>query len=205
MQDVGAGDERGRIIDAAYACLSAPRTGPVPIAAILDRAGVSTRAFYRHFESKDALFIALLERESAVLVERLEHIPETTPGGAVAELQAWVCHMFEMVNDPRRAGKFDALESDEVRVAKGYREVRDRIRTERERSLIDILARGRRDGVFPDTDPPVDAAAISGAVGRVFEGLADPDAPTTDQAIVAVVNFALRALGAPRTADLRCR
>ncbi|MCW2688232.1 MAG: betI 13, partial [Mycobacterium sp.] len=54
-----APDEPGTIIEAAYACLSAPHEGPVPVAAILEEAGVSTRAFYRHFGSKDEMFLAM--------------------------------------------------------------------------------------------------------------------------------------------------
>ncbi|BBZ32190.1 TetR/AcrR family transcriptional regulator [Mycolicibacterium confluentis] len=196
----GTPEERSLIIDAAYACLSGPRTGPVPVAAILERAGVSTRAFYRHFESKDALFIAMLERESDELVRRLEHIPETVPGGPVEELRAWVEQMFDLVNDPRRATKMDVIDSDEVRVAKGYCAVRDRIRAERERSLIAILDRGLCAGVFPDAEPSADAAAISGAVSRVLAGMADPAAPSSEEAIAGILSFAHRALGVHRTA-----
>ena len=203
MQDAGEADERDRILDAAYACLTTPHTGPVPIAAILDQAGVSTRAFYRHFASKDALFIAMLEHESDVLVARLERIPDTVHGGAVAQLRAWVAYMFELANDPRRASKMDVLDSDEDRVARGYREVRDRIRAERERSLVDILNRGRCDGSFPHADAAADAAAISGAVSRVLAGMAEPDAPTTERAIAGVMSFALRALGVQQTAERR--
>jgi AcrR family transcriptional regulator len=188
-------EERDRIIEAAYACLSAPRSGPVPIAAILERAGVSTRAFYRHFESKDALFIAMLESESDELVRRLEQIPQTVPGGPVAELRAWVEQMFDLVNDPRRASKMDVIDSDEVRVAKGYYAVRDRIRAERERSLIGILDRGLQSGVFADASPAADAAAISGAVSRVLAGMTDPNAPSSEDALESVMSFALRALG----------
>ena len=35
--------------------------------AILERAGLSTRAFYRHFQSKDELFLALLRQEGDAL------------------------------------------------------------------------------------------------------------------------------------------
>ncbi len=204
VSDAGeVADERSRIIEAAYACLSAPHSGPVPVAAILDRAGVSTRAFYRHFESKDALFIAMLQRESDELVARLERIPQTVSGGPVAELHAWIAYMFELANDPRRASKIDVIESDEVRMAKGYWDVRGKIRSERERSLIGILERGQRLGTFPDTDPAADAAAISGAVSRVLAGLADPVAPTGDEAIAGVMSFVLRALGIERISESR--
>jgi AcrR family transcriptional regulator len=196
VQPADDASERTCIIDAAYSCLSEAHSGPVPIAAILERADVSTRAFYRHFLSKDALFIAMLQHESDALVARLERIPETSTGGPIAELRAWVEHMFDLANDPRRASKMDVLESDEVRVARGYREVRDRIRSERERSLIEILERGRRDGTFPEADSARDAAAISGAVSRVLATIADPDAPPSATAIAGVMGFALRGLGA---------
>ena len=55
-------DDRQGIIDAAYGCLSEPHSGPISVAAILERAGLSTRAFYRHFASKDELFLAMLGR-----------------------------------------------------------------------------------------------------------------------------------------------
>ena len=59
-------DDRHGIIDAAYDCLSEPHSGPIPVAAILERAGLSTRAFYRHFASKDELFLAMLRQEGEI-------------------------------------------------------------------------------------------------------------------------------------------
>ena len=51
-----------RIIEAAYRCLSEPHCGPIRMSVILRTAGVSSRAFYRHFGSKDDLFLALLRQ-----------------------------------------------------------------------------------------------------------------------------------------------
>ncbi len=70
------------IIDAAYTCLSEPHSGAIPVAAILQRAGVSTRAFYRHFESKDELFLAMLRQETDALAERLDRITADVSQGA---------------------------------------------------------------------------------------------------------------------------
>ena len=67
-------DDRECIIEAAYMCLSEPHSGPIPVAAILQRARVSTRAFYRHFESKDELFLAMLRAETDALAARLDRI-----------------------------------------------------------------------------------------------------------------------------------
>jgi AcrR family transcriptional regulator len=49
-----------RIINAAYRCLAAAAGAPVSITDILEEAGLPTRAFYRHFESKDALLLSML-------------------------------------------------------------------------------------------------------------------------------------------------
>src|SRR5437867_1034548 len=58
------------------------------------------------------------------------------------------------------------IDSDEVRAAKGYRETRERAHADRERSLIEILRRGRADGSFPQADPEHDAVAISAVISR---------------------------------------
>src|SRR5215510_9260144 len=97
--DTASDDDRGCIIDAAYSCLSAPHSGPIPVAAILQRAGVSTRAFYRHFESKDELFLALLRQESDALADRLDRIVEQVLGDPVDQLKAWIGGMFSWMHD----------------------------------------------------------------------------------------------------------
>ncbi|HME49084.1 helix-turn-helix domain-containing protein, partial [Mycobacterium sp.] len=76
-----AADERASIIDAAYACLASPHPGPVSVAAILEAAGMSTRAFYRHFQSKDELFLAMLRRDADAVTRRLRRIADETAGG----------------------------------------------------------------------------------------------------------------------------
>ncbi|HJT93948.1 MAG TPA: TetR/AcrR family transcriptional regulator, partial [Mycobacterium sp.] len=128
-------DDRGCIIEAAYGCLSAPHSGPIPVAAILQRAGVSTRAFYRHFESKDELFLAMLRQESDALADRLDQIVEQTSGAPVDQLKAWIGQMFGWVQDAQLRMHLIVIDSDEVRAAKGYRETRERAHADRERSL----------------------------------------------------------------------
>ncbi len=141
------GDDRGSIIEAAYTCLSEPHSGAIPVAAILQRAGVSTRAFYRHFESKDELFLAMLREETDALAERLDRICADVPGGPADQLKAWISDMFGLIHDDRTRMHFTVIDSDEVRAAKGYRETREQAHADRERSLVAILRRGRDDGI----------------------------------------------------------
>ena len=192
-------DDRQGIIEAAYGCLYEPHSGPIPVAAILERAGLSTRAFYRHFSSKDELFLAMLRQEADALAGRLDRIIDELPGGPVEQLAAWVEMMFDLAYDPQLRMHLTVIDSDEVRAAKGYRETRERLHAERERSLERVLRRGREDGSFPLADPERDAVAISAVVSRELTISAPGDAEDLQRARARVLDFALRALGADRT------
>jgi AcrR family transcriptional regulator len=201
--DTASDDDRGCIIDAAYSCLSEPHSGPIPVAAILQRAGVSTRAFYRHFESKDELFLAMLRQESHALAGRLDRIADQAPGGPVDQLNAWIGQMFGLVYDVQVRKHLIVIDSDEVRAAKGYRETRERAHVDRERSLVEILRRGRDDGSFPLAEPERDAIAISAVVSREMSSQPPADEQQLHRSQALVMDFALRALGADRTAAAR--
>ena len=193
-----AADERASIIDAAYACLASPHPGPVSVAAILDTACMSTRAFYRHFQSKDELFLAMLRRDADAVARRLRRIADETAGGPTAQLTAWISYILSLAYDPRRRTHAIVLDSDEVRVAKGYREASEELRAEREEILADILRRGRTDGSFPLAKPEVDAAAIHAVVDRAFAAPLLGMGPDHLEMVGYVVDFALRALGSTR-------
>jgi AcrR family transcriptional regulator len=202
--DTASDDDRGCIIDAAYRCLAEPHSGPIPVAAILQRAGVSTRAFYRHFESKDELFLALLRQESDALADRLDRVLDDVPGSPVDQLKAWIRHMFGWMHDEELRMHLTVIDSDEVRAAKGYRETRERAHADRERSLVEIMRRGRDDGSFPLADPEHDAVAISAVISREMVNQTPGDDQRLRQSLDWVLEFALRALGAEgSTADPR--
>jgi len=202
--DTASYDDRGCIIEAAYGCLSEPHSGPIPVAAILQRAGVSTRAFYRHFESKDELFLAMLRQETDALAGRLDRIVAESPGGPIDQLKAWIDEMFGVIHDVQVRMHLTVIDSDEVRAAKGYRETREQAHVDRERSLIEILRRGRDDGTFPLSEPDRDAIAISAVVSREMTGQRPDDKRELHRAQARVLDFALRALGADRaTANRR--
>lgn len=176
---------------------------PVSVAAILARAEVSSRAFYRHFQSKDALFLAMIEAAGAALSERLDRIAADHPGTPVEMLEAWVGELFALVFDPELRKHMLVIDSDEVRSAKGYRGLRERAHADRERSLQTILRRGRADGSMPLTDPECDAVAISAVVARFLTEQADLTAAGYRAGVDCVMDFAMRALGASRTGPTR--
>lgn len=188
-------DERGRIIDATYVCLLEPHEGPVPVAAILARAAVSSRAFYRHFESKDDLFLAMLQNLTATLSGWLDEIAGG-PGTPAEQVRRWIEQMFALATEPLVSSYLAVMESDEMRAARGYPHARELARANRERSLIEILRRGVEDGSFPLADPESDAVAISALVSRELSVPSIADPVLTDVAKRRVVSFSMRALGA---------
>lgn len=196
MQPELASHEHECIIEAAYVCLSQPHTGPVPVAAILQRAEVSTRAFYRHFESKDELFLAMLRRETDALTRRLDRVVDDPSAAPSEKLEAWIEVMFGLIHDDETRMHFTVIDSDEVRAAKGYRETREKAHADRERSLVQILRHGCADGSFPLADPEQDAFAVNAVISRVMITQSHDDDEGLRQAKARVLDFALRALGA---------
>ncbi|NVN49698.1 TetR/AcrR family transcriptional regulator [Mycobacterium sp. DL] len=189
-------DDRRRIIEAAHRCLSEPHSGPIPVSAILRSAEVSTRAFYRHFSSKDELFLALLQQECEKVAARVERIAAAAVGTPANQLAAWIGEMFDLMVEPEQRAHLSVVDSEEVRMAKGYQETRDRARCDRERSLATILRRGRDDGSFPITDPDCDAELIGAVVSRALNNETPDDLQHLKQTQAKVLDFALRAVGA---------
>ena len=103
--------------------------------------------------------------------------------------------MFDLADDPQLRMHLTVIDSDEVRAAKGYRETRERLHADRERSLVRVLARGRDDGSFPLAMPEQDAVAISAVVSRELTTCASGMPKELQRARARVLDFALRALG----------
>ncbi|QZY44967.1 TetR/AcrR family transcriptional regulator [Mycolicibacterium austroafricanum] len=188
--------DRRRIIEAAYRCLAHPHAGPIPMTSILRSAGLSSRAFYRHFLSKDDLFLALLRQECEAVIAQVDRIADAAVGSPADQLADWIAAMFDIIVDPQQRLQLTVIDSDEVRAAKGYREMRERLHAERESSLAEILRRGRRDGSFPLAEPEIDAVAVNALVSRLLVRQTTDDPQARKQAEVAVLDFALRAVGA---------
>ena len=137
------------------------------------------------------------------MAERLDRICADVPGGPVDQLRAWIAGMFGLIHDDRTRMHFSVIDSDEVRAAKGYRETREQAHADRERSLVEILRRGRDEGTFPLTDPEEDAIAISAVISRVMITQHYEDEEGVQRAQNRVLDFALRALGAATRDEFR--
>ncbi|MBX7451007.1 TetR/AcrR family transcriptional regulator [Mycolicibacterium sp. 3033] len=183
-------------MEAAYRCLADPHREPVTVSAILRSAGLSSRAFYRHFRSKDDLFLALLQQGADEIADRVDRVAAAGTGSPAEQLAAWIGEIFDLMVDPHRRMQMAVIDSEEVRSAAGYRDLRERSHASRERSLTEILRRGRESGAFPLADPDHDAVAISALMSRVMSSVAPHDVHAVKEAESRLLDFALRAVGA---------
>jgi AcrR family transcriptional regulator len=199
-------DELRRLFDAALVVME--RNGyadaAVAVADILAEAGLSTRSFYRHFESKDQLLCALYRREAERAADRLS-ARVSAAATPLAALDSWIDEIMSLGFHRRKAARVAVLGSPGAMRAEGYADESRHAAKLLVAPLEELLAAGRRDGTFPLADPPADAPLIQ-SVTWAAAGL-NPvrDVPASrDQAFRAVGSFCRRALGvtrSPRPAD----
>jgi AcrR family transcriptional regulator len=72
-----AAQQRARILAALAEVLAERGYADTPVAAIIERAGVSRETFYQQFASKQACFVAALEQTVGGLADSLRRVPAT--------------------------------------------------------------------------------------------------------------------------------
>ena len=184
------------LFDATLTTLRRNDYRDVSITDILQEAGLSTRSFYRHFESKDELLLTLYRRDAESATERLRDRVRkaATPPEA---LKAWIEELLSFRFDRRKAERVALLGAPGARRADGY--AMEAINAARLLSspLRELLEAGRTDGSFPAADPKLHTEMIRAIVfdfaGLNSAGRGPVPRVTARQEILA---FCLRALGA---------
>jgi AcrR family transcriptional regulator len=171
-------------------------SGSVSVQEILDAAGLSTRAFYRHFASKDDLILAMYRTDNERVSDALWAATEAEPDAWKA-LRAWVDISLSVAFDhaPERHSK--VLGSAEAKSAAGWSTEHLEGIERQIASLEAVLARGGHDGTFPITQVRPDADVIFAATEH-FNSIrmaSGPDALTRQAALDAVMEAASRMLG----------
>jgi AcrR family transcriptional regulator len=169
------------------------------VAAVLEQAQLSTRAFYRHFESKDqlvaAVFLEITRAEVLRLTEKMS--AAATPVEAVA---AWIYGRLDLAFDEDikldlRQVSLEAqskvFSSPEL-VLPAYTAILE--------PLIEQLQRGLEIGVFQDIVAATAAKSINGVVWAATQRQWATDHWERDEFRERVLRFCLRGLGvAPDT------
>jgi AcrR family transcriptional regulator len=187
-------DVRSALLDAATKVVREHGVGSISVAQVLERAHLSTRAFYRHFDSKDDLVSAVFLEMARVETRRLKRkmAAAADPSAAVV---AWIDGRLDLVfNESIRSdlrqmsleAQTQMFAAPEL-VADAYGEIL--------KPLVQQLEIGKRAGVFPDIDPTADALSIHGAIWASVER--QWATAVCDRATVRadIVRFCLRGLG----------
>jgi AcrR family transcriptional regulator len=189
-------DERRLLFDAALVVMERNGFQDAAVADILSQANLSTRSFYRHFESKDQLLCALYRREAEVAAERLNAKVDAA-GSPRQALDAWVEEILSFGHHRAKAARVAVLGSAGAMRAEGYAEESAHAAKLLLAPLEALLAAGRRDGTLPLADPAADAPLIQSVVWAAA-GLSPLRAKAASRAEATrqVKAFCLRALGA---------
>lgn len=189
------GPEVELLINATWAV--AARTGSIEpgVREILQEAGLSTKAFYRHFRSKDELLLVALDQACNVLVEYLEYRMARV-SDPVDKIEEWIDGCLRQAVNPSAARRILPWTLGFGRIASMFPErlqhTQDAMKSILEREIRAAVASGE----FQSPDPGGDAQIIFGYTANfvqrnLLNGTA-PDADTTRQ----LAAFAHRALGA---------
>ena len=185
--------ERKLLLDAGMKVMRRNGFAEASLADVLEVAGVSTRAFYRHFETKDALLVAMFDRDADAVTARLRAAVGTA-ATARAALDAWLDEYLDLFANPRRASRVRLMSSPAARGAVGYHDAWQRMIDSQVEPLAEALARGSDDGTITSMDPALDARSILGVVEVVGPRLVAGEW-TLEDARAHVARFCWPALG----------
>jgi AcrR family transcriptional regulator len=195
-------DEVHRLLAAAFALIERKGELEPRVADIVREAGLSNQAFYRHFPSKEALLVAVLDEGIRILAGYLAHRMQAaaTPTGRVRE---WLRGLLEQALSPAGARATRPFALARGRVAEAHpQEV-----AESERELTALVREALREAVaageLPHADPEGDAETLYHlAMGWVQARLAGPRPPERRDA-ERLLSFALHGLrrGTPAGAE----
>lgn len=186
-------DEISNLILAGFAL--ARETGELEpkVGAIVSKAGLSNKTFYRHFPSKDLFLLAMLEEGIGLLKSYLEHRIETSDESLV-RIQNFIEGVLAQALDPDSAAKTRPFAISRARLAERFpNEVR-----ETEYQLIALLAReienAQKSEEIQNSSPERDARLIYNlAMSWVERELVTPT-PSSKEDANHLVAFALHGL-----------
>jgi AcrR family transcriptional regulator len=156
-------DTRRAILAAASEALREQGVQGLSIAAVLQRAELSTRAFYRHFESKDqlvsAVFLEMARTEKRRLRRRM-----AAAGGPVEAVASWVDGRLDLAFSESIKSDLRHMSLEAQSQSFASPELIQPAYAEMLEPLIDQIQRGLEQGAFRDVDPMSGAQSIQGVV-----------------------------------------
>ncbi len=193
--DAETADEVEQLISATFAVTARAANIEPSVREILQQAGLSTKAFYRHFRSKDELLLVALEQGSRRIAEYLQHRMAAQPE-PMARIGAWIEGLVRQAMDPEAARKTLPWSLGFGRLALLFPEEFKRTQA----LLISPLERqirlATKSGALHSPDPARDAWVIFGYTVDTTRYHLIQDTTPSAATLQHLIDFASRALGA---------
>jgi AcrR family transcriptional regulator len=183
---------RERLLHAAREIVEEGGYGAASVAAVAERAGVAAGTMYRHFASKEELFVQLFR---TVCDREVQAMREAAHGGELTETEriAQVLTTFaeRALRRPRLAWALLAepvdplVDAERLAYRARYREL-----------LAGALREAIAAGELPAQDVDVTSAALVGGCGEALVGPLAAERSDSEATIGAIRAFVLRAVGA---------
>ncbi|ALL76015.1 Transcriptional regulator, TetR family [Pseudonocardia sp. Ae168_Ps1] len=168
---VPAEDRRALLLDTAEGVFRRLGYEATTVAALASAAGVTRPTVYSYFDSKDAVFRALVDRVRAEFLRLQERTPSGSPATMVREIVAGYLRAYT-----RHDGLLTIL-AHQALADPALREVHDEVFARAERRNTRFLERLADDGVARPVVPPDRiSVAITGLIARFARlAAAEPD------------------------------
>lgn len=151
--------ERRRLLTAAKEVLQRSGWWGFKVESVLRQAGLSTRSFYRHFEKKSDLLLALLEFElggAAIALRRVTAAADTPSD----KVHAYVAATIDMAYRADLAKPSSLFASHWRELLPEYHQAIDRCTQRMIDPLVEAIREGATRGEFQSEDPVADGRAI---------------------------------------------
>jgi AcrR family transcriptional regulator len=182
-----------RILEATYDLIE--RTGNVDpsLREILRETGLSTQAFYRYFQSKDELFLLLLDDGRRRLLGYLQHRMERA-GSPREQVAAWIEGVLAQAANERAAARTRPFVANAERLAEAF-PAEQQASIDR---LVDQLA-GAVAALGTSDDPRRDAVTVCRVTFASLQHHVTHSTRPSAAETAHLVRFCLRGAGAPDT------
>jgi AcrR family transcriptional regulator len=195
---------RRQILAAATTTLREHGVDGLSIAAVLQRAALSTRAFYRHFGSKDELVAAVFLEGARAEKRRLKR-RMAGAATAIEAVVAWIDGRLDLAFDERLGNDLRRLSLEAQSQTIASPGVVQPAYAEMLTPLREAIGRGLQDGVFHRVDPVSDAQFIHGVVWAGIDQHWANGTCARDDLRRRIQRFCLRGLGvAPEVLEQEC-
>lgn len=187
--------ERDQLLAAAKQVLERSGWWGFKVESVLKQAQLSTRSFYRHFEKKSDLLLALLEYELGGAARHLRRVTATgdSPSNRV---HAYIAAVVDMAYREELAKPSSLFASHWRELLPEYPDEIDRCTREMFEPLVEAIRDGAASGEFTSVDPDADARAIFHLVSTLTADQATLGGSTPREDLEHIVlPFIARALG----------